>query len=162
MTDRTREPVPLDVAAARLGLTIEGVRKRIVRGQLDGYKGPRGKWFVILPSEEFNSSNSDTDSNPSRSDISSNSNSSIAPTEPDGATYLTSLVLAALQPLAQQLEASERQAAEQDRAYRSQIRELRLQLQQQVEHANEMDAKLRRIRELLEERRSKKPWWRFW
>jgi DNA-binding transcriptional MerR regulator len=45
--DETTETLDLVTAARRLGLTTEGVRKRLIRGQLQGRK-VGGKWTVIL------------------------------------------------------------------------------------------------------------------
>ena len=42
------ERVPIETAAARLGLSAEAIRKRLRRGTLSGEKVD-GKWWIILP-----------------------------------------------------------------------------------------------------------------
>ncbi len=45
MTDHA--PVPIEEAAARLGITVNAVRQRIKRGTVEGYKTPAG-WVVVV------------------------------------------------------------------------------------------------------------------
>ncbi|MDP9471959.1 MAG: sigma-70 region 4 domain-containing protein [Chloroflexota bacterium] len=40
-------PVPIEEAAARLGITVNAVRQRIKRGTVEGYKTPAG-WVVVV------------------------------------------------------------------------------------------------------------------
>jgi hypothetical protein len=44
--------VELTAAAIRLGIGVDGVRRRLQRGTLRGVK-EEGKWFVLLPAEEL-------------------------------------------------------------------------------------------------------------
>ena len=46
--DTEQDSVDLATAAARLGLTVETVRKRLQRGKLKGFKGADGSWRVTL------------------------------------------------------------------------------------------------------------------
>jgi hypothetical protein len=47
--------VTVPVAAQRLGTTIEAIRKRIGRGQLDSRKGNSGRTEVLVPTESAQS-----------------------------------------------------------------------------------------------------------
>lgn len=46
--DTKQDSVDLATAAARLGLTVETVRKRLQRGKVKGFKGADGTWRVVL------------------------------------------------------------------------------------------------------------------
>lgn len=41
-----REPVPLSVAAATMGISSEALRKRLKRGTIDGFRDNRNRWMV--------------------------------------------------------------------------------------------------------------------
>src|SRR5215212_4818004 len=51
-TEQPLEKVDLTVAAIRLGIGVDGVRRRLQRGSLQGVKED-GKWFVLLPAEHL-------------------------------------------------------------------------------------------------------------
>ena len=55
--DRRLEQVDIATAAARLGMSLDGVRKRIKRGQLQGGKVDK-RWYVVLPVEQTTSTGS--------------------------------------------------------------------------------------------------------
>ena len=44
----TRQAVSLDEAANQTGLTLDALRKRLQRGQMDGYKANDGRWRVYV------------------------------------------------------------------------------------------------------------------
>ncbi len=46
-TTTDHAPVPIEEAAARLGITVNAVRQRIKRGTVEGYKTPAG-WVVVV------------------------------------------------------------------------------------------------------------------
>jgi hypothetical protein len=46
--DNEQDSVDLATAAARLGLTVETVRKRLQRGKIKGFKADGGAWRVVL------------------------------------------------------------------------------------------------------------------
>jgi hypothetical protein len=46
--DNEQDSEDLGTAAARLGLTVETVRKRLQRGRIKGFKAPDGTWRVVL------------------------------------------------------------------------------------------------------------------
>jgi hypothetical protein len=46
--DNEQDSEDLGTAAARLGLTVETVRKRLQRGRIKGFKAPDGTWRVTL------------------------------------------------------------------------------------------------------------------
>ena len=43
--------LPIHEAAVLLGLTKEGVRRRVLKGRLEGRKGNDGQWIVFVPDE---------------------------------------------------------------------------------------------------------------
>ena len=45
------QELSIEEAADRLGMTREGVRKRLIKGQLDGRRGNDGRWTVLLSEE---------------------------------------------------------------------------------------------------------------
>ena len=49
--DETGQRVKIGEAARRLGITTDGVRKRLKRGQLRGGKTEDGRWFVVFEAE---------------------------------------------------------------------------------------------------------------
>ena len=55
--DTRLEQVDIATAAARLGMSLDGVRKRIKRGQLQGGKVDK-RWYVVLPVEQTTSTGS--------------------------------------------------------------------------------------------------------
>ena len=50
--DRIQDGVPIGVAAARLGLSVDAVRKRIRRRSIRAYKAG-GHWYVVLPASRM-------------------------------------------------------------------------------------------------------------
>ena len=52
------QPIPMDDAAAALGITVNAVRQRLKRGTLRGHKTPAG-WVVFLPTDQSTSSGHD-------------------------------------------------------------------------------------------------------
>ncbi len=46
-TTTDHAPVPIEEAAAQLGITVNAVRQRIKRGTVEGYKTPAG-WVVVV------------------------------------------------------------------------------------------------------------------
>ena len=55
--DRRLEQVDIATAATRLGMSLDGVRKRIKRGHLRGGKVDN-RWYVVLPVEQTTSTDS--------------------------------------------------------------------------------------------------------
>ena len=51
MSGQRQDGVPIAAAAIALGMTAEGLRKRLNRGTLNGYKQD-GAWFVVLPHQD--------------------------------------------------------------------------------------------------------------
>jgi hypothetical protein len=43
--------MPIHEAAVLLGMTKEGVRRRVLKGRLEGRKGNDGEWIVFVPDE---------------------------------------------------------------------------------------------------------------
>jgi hypothetical protein len=50
--DKEQNSEDLASAAARLGLTVETVRKRLQRGKIRGFKAPDGTWRVVLDKQD--------------------------------------------------------------------------------------------------------------
>ena len=51
--DGTGQRVEIGEAARRLGISTDGVRKRLKRGQIAGGKTEDGHWYVIFPAESI-------------------------------------------------------------------------------------------------------------
>ena len=69
--DETGQRVEIGEAARRLGITTDGVRKRLKRGQLRGGKTGDGRWYVIFEAESTPvlDSESDLDNEPDPSSM---------------------------------------------------------------------------------------------
>jgi hypothetical protein len=52
MVDNELDSVDLTTAAARLGLSVETLRKRLQRGTIAGFKAPNGTWRVVLDKQQ--------------------------------------------------------------------------------------------------------------
>ncbi len=107
------EGVPVALAAVRLGISVDGVHKRIKRGQLEAQK-VRGEWRVFLP-EPVIDVGPPTDE-PTHADLS--------PTVPDSPTR--SLMY-------QQLV----------EPFRAQIREMQTTIQQQAQEIGDLKRQVR-------------------
>lgn len=134
--DNEQDSVDLATAAARLGLTVETIRKRLQRGKIKGFKGADGAWRVTLD----------------RVDSKQDRLGQTAGQEQDKPGQRQDKHTQAHDDLVDQLRSENAFLRSQLQARDEEIRRVHVLLQGEQQQ----------VRALTDQREQVRPWWRFW
>ena len=135
--DEAGQRVEIGEAARRLGITTDGVRKRLKRGQLRGGKTEDGRWFVLFEAESSPVLDTESDLD----------------NEPAPSSMIVDRLLDKLNERDRRIEALERE--------RFELAGRLGYFQAQVEEARERIRMLEAPRETVKVERLKR-WWEIW
>ena len=145
------DKLELTAAAIRLGIGVDGVRRRLQRGSIQGVKED-GKWFVLLPAEQLQ--------NAPGIDTEQLNQSAEQPLTIEGVRYI-SFLETQNEKLWKELEERRREVSELHILLRREQEQQEMgALPAPIDFVQHLQNNAEQDAEQTQNRR--KPWWRFW